>query len=304
MPPDAIHQRRVRPGSPPGTERDAVCYRHDLRSDPRAVNLAVDILRWIHIPFGLLGLAVFWIPLILKKGSRWHRRVGWIFVVCMAVASVGAAAICLVRFAQAVGREGVTLAALGMPLFLFNVSLLTLVSVHSGIATLREKKRVGPSHNRPAVALAASLLACSIGTLVVAAITRNPILFTLPVVGLFVSGQWLSALRRPPTDRMHWWYQHMAGMLGGCIAAITAALITNARHITPIVPVPMWTLWIAPSALGVPLMFIWIARYRRTFAGTSKPDATKPDATKPDATKPDATKPDATKPDATDSAAT
>ncbi len=33
----------------------------------------------IHIPFGFLSLVLFWIPIVLKKGSPNHRKVGWYY---------------------------------------------------------------------------------------------------------------------------------------------------------------------------------------------------------------------------------
>lgn len=61
----------------------------------------------------------------------------------------------------------------------------------------------------------------------------------------------------------------MAGMLGGCIASITASLVINASHITPHVPLPGWVFWILPAAIGVPLLYIWQAVYRKRFAKLS-----------------------------------
>lgn len=34
------------------------------------------ILLWIHIPFGVLSLVLFWIPVGVRKGSPTHRKVG------------------------------------------------------------------------------------------------------------------------------------------------------------------------------------------------------------------------------------
>ena len=44
----------------------------------------VEVLRGLHIVAGSLALVVFWVPLAVAKGSRWHRRVGWVFVAAMA----------------------------------------------------------------------------------------------------------------------------------------------------------------------------------------------------------------------------
>jgi hypothetical protein len=227
-------------------------------------------VRVVHIVFGLLGLGVFWAPLVLKKGGVWHRRVGWVFVVCMFVASLTAAALAGLRlYLSTKGGLPLTIDAVAGPLFLVNVAALTFVSVYHGVQVLRQKKRTAALSlsvaNAAPLLLPAFLLALSIATVVVGVIVRSPVLFTLPIVGLGVSSQQLYCLLRPPKTRMFWWFQHMAGMFGGCIAALTATLITNARHIRPLVPAPEWLFWIAPAAVGIPVLFWWQRRYRKQF---------------------------------------
>jgi hypothetical protein len=212
-----------------------------------------------------VGLAVFWLPLVLKKGGRAHRRVGWIFAACMGVASVTAAGLAGLQLARNLESAGAwSLGVVTGPLFLLNVATLTFVAVHHGITILRHKKRDG-THLAAPIALAGLLVGLSVASLILGVLTGFVLLFTLPTVGLFVGSQYLWVLLRRPTDPMFWWYQHMSGMLGGCIAAITAATITNASTIRPILPLPMWAFWIGPAAIGVPVLLIWQRVYRRRF---------------------------------------
>lgn len=232
---------------------------------------AIEIFRWIHIPFGLMGLAVFWLPLVLKKGGRLHRRVGWLFVVCMGVASVTAAVLAVLRLIQgAQGPRGLTWGGAAMPVFLFMVSILTLASVHHGIAVLRQKKRTGVTRDWVSLAMPIVLLATSVFTLVVGSMTGMAVLFTLPIVGLLVGGQYLWTMVRRPRDPMYWWFQHMTGMLAGCIAAITAATVTNTGTLVRFVALPGWAFWIGPSLVLVPVLVVWRRVYARKFTAGSK----------------------------------
>ncbi len=44
------------------------------------IELLDKILLWIHIPFGMVSLILFWIPVGVQKGSPMHRKVGrWYF---------------------------------------------------------------------------------------------------------------------------------------------------------------------------------------------------------------------------------
>jgi uncharacterized membrane protein len=224
------------------------------------------LLRWIHIPFGLAGLAVFWIPLVLKKGSLWHRRVGWVFVLCMGVASVTAFGLAIARLLIAISKGPLDLRDLIAPLFLSNVAMLTFTAVHHGISALRLKGKVDARFGLTSVLLPALLLLLSIGSLVTGVIVRNPLLFTLPSVGLFVGSQYLLVIFWQPRERMIWWYQHMSGMIGGCIAAITAANITNSRYLRLWIDAPEWAFWMTPAAIGLPLLLGWQRYYRRKFS--------------------------------------
>ena len=231
-----------------------------------------NVLRLIHIPFGLAGLVVFWVPLVLRKGSLAHRRIGWVFVGCMGVASITAAMLAAVRFAIDLNEGPVTAIGLVRPVFLGNVALLTFASVWYGIRVLRQKGRATPHYHAIDLAFPVVLLLLSIASLGLGVVTKNPLLFTLPVVGCVVSGQSLFVLLRAPRDRMFWWYEHMSGMLGGCIAAITAAVITNAQYIRPLVPAPEWVFWAAPAAIGLPMLILWRRHYRLKF-NSAKPMA-------------------------------
>jgi hypothetical protein len=69
---------------------------------------------------------------------------------------------------------------------------------------------------------------------------------------------------------MWWWFEHMAGMLGGCIAALTATLITNANYVRTYAPAPEWLFWIGPALIGIPLLLLWQRAYRRRFAAAEQ----------------------------------
>ena len=49
------------------------------------------LLSFIHIYGGFASLLLFWFPLILKKGSPWHKRMGIAFSVCMVFVIITAA---------------------------------------------------------------------------------------------------------------------------------------------------------------------------------------------------------------------
>jgi hypothetical protein len=78
----------------------------------------------------------------------------------------------------------------------------------------------------------------------------------------------LRFLKNPrPTPRA-WWYKHMECMIGCGIGFHTAFLVFGFSRLVPAAALPGgWALlpWIAPTAIGVPLMLAWIRYYKRRF---------------------------------------
>ena len=68
---------------------------------------------------------------------------------------------------------------------------------------------------------------------------------------------------RRPTVPMHWWLAHMGNMLGACIAAITAFAIAGGRRIG--LPGDSLVTWLGPTAIGLPVIMVWVGYYRRRF---------------------------------------
>lgn len=62
---------------------------------------------------------------------------------------------------------------------------------------------------------------------------------------------------RPPQKRMHWWLQHMAGMIGTCIATVTAFLAVNASVAGIQSSYLVLAVFLGPTLIGVPGMFVW-----------------------------------------------
>src|SRR5688572_30604563 len=60
-------------------------------------------LRTGHIAAGVLGLVVFWLPLLARKGGRTHVVCGWIFVGCASLVLASALVISAWRLSDPIG---------------------------------------------------------------------------------------------------------------------------------------------------------------------------------------------------------
>nr|HEX4315346.1 hypothetical protein [Kofleriaceae bacterium] len=219
-----------------------------------------DVLLPIHIAAGALALASMVPPLVARKGGALHRRAGWVFVAAMTVVAATAFALSLARL---VAPESPRDRVIG--LFLFSVSALAAASVSTGVRVLRFKTRAAPHRNAYDLAISALCALAGAATLAYGALVAGSILLAaFGVLGVAIGASQLAYWLRAPRERMHWWIQHMGAMLGGCIAATTALVVTNASRFGA--GAFSTIVWLAVPAIGVPAIAVWTRSYRRRFA--------------------------------------
>jgi uncharacterized membrane protein len=71
----------------------------------------------------------------------------------------------------------------------------------------------------------------------------------------------LRSFIKPPSEKMHWWYGHIAGMGGSYISALTAFIVVNIQ-----IAQYGWLLWITPPIVGAMLIGSTIRRYKAQYA--------------------------------------
>jgi len=195
-------------------------------------------------------MALFVAPaaMLTAKGGRAHRRWGKLYFWSMAVTALTAALLALWR----------------PTVFLALLAVFSFYMAFAGYRALFHKR---PDRGERATALdwaAATLtLAASVGMVmqgISASVTVRQPLGIVPIVfgalGVVLAGKDLRAFIRPPHDPAAWWFNHMAGMVGSYIAAVTAFSVVNATFLPTVVR------WLWPTAVGVPLIVFWISYYR------------------------------------------
>jgi uncharacterized membrane protein len=220
-----------------------------------------DLLLTPHVIAGVVALASMIVPLVARKGGRLHRRAGWVFVIAMIGVSVTAFALAIWRFTMADAQHP---NAHANGLFLFYVATLTAAGVSSGVRALRFKARRAPHRNAWDLGIAAANVAMAVATLVYGLIDHRKLFIAFSFVGLITGIGQLRYWLRTPTTHRHWWFAHMGGMLGSCIAALTALVVVNASRFGT--RTFATAIWIAVPAVGIPAIFAWTAYYRRRFA--------------------------------------
>jgi uncharacterized membrane protein len=219
------------------------------------IDTAISAVRLVHILAGMTALLVAPVAMVTAKGGRAHRRWGKVYFWMMAV-----------------------VASTALPLGFWRPNyFLMLIAVFSFYFAFRGYRAL--LRNRPDGDTAAPLdWAASLvtfvasGALIVLGILKpSPLWVTLaPVAIVFgIGGAGAAAFDmwrfvRPSTERMAWWFGHMAGMLGSYIATVSAFSVVNFDFL------PTVTRWLWPSVLGTPLIVLWIVYYKLRFSRRAK----------------------------------
>jgi hypothetical protein len=221
--------------------------------------------RWMHIAAGVVALAVFWIPLVARKGGWLHRRAGLVYAWSMLIVVLAALVASGWRLLYDLNPT-----ARPRAIFLSFIALLTFAAGWNGLRALRTKRRAGPSWNPidvgPSYALALGGLA-----LIAWGLSGGfgPLAIAFGALGTTLGVQQIGVWSRSPIDPRHWWYQHMRGMIIACIGTVTAFLVVNARSLG--LGTFNFAVWTLPGVLGGVGIALWTRYYRRKFGTPRKP---------------------------------
>lgn len=219
----------------------------------------------LHILGGTLALLSFWLPLVARKGGPLHRRAGWVYVAAMALLAVTGMYISGWRALWGVPAQR------PFNVFLVFVGLLSASAATMGLRVLRAKGRTGVHRHPFDLGLSALLLLASLSLMLYGLRARVPLLVGFGPVGVLTGAGQLYYWLRPPTTRLHWWFEHMGSMGGSTIAVVTAFLVINA----PRLGLQTFGLgvWLAPALVGIVAFRLWNRYYRRRFAAAAAPRA-------------------------------
>ena len=218
--------------------------------------LIYKLLLAAHIAAGTTAFVFAPAALATVKGGKWHRTWGKIYFWMMALVALTA----LVMAASPLRPN----------LFLSLVAIFSFYAAFRGYRVLylkRPEKGDKPTWYdwfAAGLTVAAGLGLLVRGVLWITAGQRFGWVAVAFSAIAFVQGfQSYREFTVLPTDKNHWWYSHMAGMLGSYIAALTAFSAVNFPRWFPEFPQVMTWLW--PTVVGIPLTFVWIAYYKRKF---------------------------------------
>lgn len=206
-----------------------------------------SLFKVLHIIAGFTALLVFWIPVVTKKGGKAHVRVGWVYVAAMGVVAISALFMGIWRIGFDPGR---TIETVAFAWFLIFIAILSSATAWYGIRVF------------PALLMISGIAICIYGASIGFALIT-----WFPLIGIMLGGAQLAYWFRPPAQKMHWWFEHLSGMLGCCIATITAFIVFGAPRLLEIQSVQP-IVWFLPTIVLVPVITGFSIYYRKKFNAT------------------------------------
>ncbi|MBM7579332.1 DUF2306 domain-containing protein [Jeotgalibacillus terrae] len=227
-----------------------------------------EVIRVLHIIGGFTALAVFLVPLVTKKGGRVHRGSGWIFTAGMAAVSVSAFYMGVARLMDPFSDPSLS----SFSIFLLFIAVLSSSTAWYGLRVLRHKKRRG-RHQSPAdLGFSLALLLSAAAVVIYGLSISDPLLTWFPLLGVALAVIQLKYWLSKSSERMHWWYEHIGGMLGCSISTVTAFTVFGAPRLLQVESVSL-LLWFLPTILLTPVIVGFTVYYKKKFAPRPGTDA-------------------------------
>lgn len=232
----------------------------------------------IHIVSATLALAIFWGPMLAKKGSPWHVRSGhWYHQLMLLICSAGIL-MCLLVLADPLtvkaaelkpGQDPQRFAAVvrQMSGFLLLLSLLALMNLRQGMLALQSGvTRQGLRHWSHQL-LVVLTFTYALWTLWQSWMHPFVLGQIFAAVAVFSSTGCLRYIYRAEVNRRDILKEHIGNMLASGIAIYTAFFAFGGRKVLQLGPDMQLLSWILPSVLGIAATLWYNNRYAKAPKG-------------------------------------
>lgn len=214
------------------------------------LELLGKVLLWTHIPFGMISLVLFWIPVGVQKGSPLHRQVGRWYFFTMWVVVVTAFLLSIVNL-----LTGNIMSAV----FLGFLSIITAYPLWYSNEILQQGRVWTDRYFTLRKIFVTILFASGIGVFLVGAIRYQfqglGMMMAFFGILAFPAGRDFFMTKAKAMDREKRLKMHIKGTIISGIAAHTAFFAFGGRRIFVDIlqmdPQYMFIPWIAPTLLGL-----------------------------------------------------
>ena len=221
----------------------------------------------IHVIAGFCSLVTFMIPVIVKKGSNIHRKVGQIYVYNMWI---------VVASASLLSVNNLIAGRLVQAIFLGYLGLITASPLWYGMAMLKYKKDIPLSYLKKRKIMDVLIVIWAVLNIIYFVQLEGKgisiLLLIFGVLGLTNLPMAIAPFKKMES-KSNWYIDHLEGMITAGIAAYTAFFAFGGSTFFgklfsgPLVAIP----WVMPSIIGVFLMRWFKRKHLAKKASLTKP---------------------------------
>ena len=204
----------------------------------------------LHVSSGILSIIIFWIPIFLKKGSKYHNLIGKIYVFFMWVVVISAALLSI---------KNIIIGEITAALFLGFLAIITANPLWFGIAILKNKKGLSDRYQKKHMAFnvlitLAGILLFSYG-IYLNGQNEGILMIIFGILGM-TSGRDVLASYQGKNKNKSWIEEHISGMLVSGIAAYTAFAVFGGRIFFMKYLSGYWSIipWVMPTIVGLAII--------------------------------------------------
>lgn len=214
-------------------------------------------LLMIHVVAGFTSLVLFWIPVIVKKGSTIHNKVGMWYVYMMTVVVLSSALLSIENLCQGLYQTAA---------FLGYLAVLTGYPLWHGMSIFKCKKNKSDTFILILRTFNWSLLIGATGLLFYAYILNFQGSSVLMIIFALLGLPSIATLRLSKEkirSNNNWLFYHLQGMIVSGIAAYTAFFAFGGRTFFGNIFTGYWMIipWVMPTVIGVVVIQLMKKKY-------------------------------------------
>lgn len=220
------------------------------------------ILLAAHIATGAVGLLLFWVSVLSKKGGQFHRRWGLVFTYSMLVTGCIAFGMGLSTLVDPIGThphlepaewDAVKIRAIFGWMMLY-LAILTISLAWHGFRAVRNKRRHEQNRTPFDIGLQLLVIVAALNCALRGWLDGQPLMIGISVVGVASGATNLFFIFRDGPPRYAYMVEHMKALVGAGISVYTAFMTFGLVRLRPDHALSP-TAWAIPLSIGLSIIF-------------------------------------------------
>ncbi len=225
-----------------------------------------------HILTGAVGLTLFWVPVLGRKGSPLHKSYGKIFTTALLATGLSAIGMSLCTLSDPAGTHpniaDTTLVAGLFGWMMLYLATLTISLIWHGLMTIRNKARHRENRRWWNVALQGAVIAAALNCARYGLAIGQPLMMAIAIVGVASGVTNLVFIYTDHPPRLAYLKEHVKALVGAGISVYTAFMTFGLAQLLPSHAFNP-TLWAIPIVIGISI----ILYHHRRLAKATRPRA-------------------------------